>query len=265
MKNQGSLFRIISLFGIILTSLEFVSNLFHKSICSTEGCRIVAESVRFSDAIIVFTGLSVFLLLFLLSFCRNKTCQKLIDALLITALSAEGVFVGYQLFRVKTICIFCITVFFTFVILTLIRSMKRTFVLTGFLSFASVLFVMFMLKPVGASNVSFNATYTIIYKEGCPHCEKVMKKAEEKGIDFKKVNAQECISFLKSLNIKEVPVLVVNEKAQKIIVIGDKNIENFLFRRNEEEKEENSTTEENSLSGFCPIDSDITNCTDRAK
>ncbi|SMP11757.1 hypothetical protein SAMN06265339_0963 [Desulfurobacterium pacificum] len=256
------LFKIVLLFGILLTSAEFISNLLHKSICSTEGCRIVAESVRFSDAVIVLVGLLVFLAIFLLSLCKKEVCQKLIDALLITALSAEGVFVGYQLFRVKTICIFCITVFLTFVVLTLIRSIERRFVLTGFLTFVSVLFVMFMLKPAGTNNVSFSATYTIIYKEGCPHCEKVMKEAEEKGVKLEKLNAQKCISFLKSLNIKEVPVLVVNKKAEKIIVIGDKNIEDFLFKGNEEE---NTTIEENSLSGFCPIDSDITNCTDDAK
>jgi len=261
---REKLFQTVALFGIALTLIEFISNLFHKSICSTEGCKIVAESVRYSDAVIVFVGLTTFTALFILSLCKKETCEKLIDALLITALSAEGVFVGYQLFRVKTICIFCITVFLTIAVLTLIRSIKRKFVLTGFLAFTAVLFVMFMLKPIEVKSLNLKATYTIIYKNGCPHCEKVIKEAEEKGIHFEKINVNKCLPLLKSLDIKEVPVLLVNKKAEKIIIIGDKNIENFLFSKSEE-KNSNATLEENSLSGFCPIDSDITNCTEGEK
>lgn len=255
---REKVFRGFILFGLLLTLAEFISHLFHKSICSTEGCKIVAESVRFSDNIIVLTGFLAFGILLLLSFCKKESCQKLIDAMLITFLSAEGVFVGYQLFRVKTICIFCFTVFLTFVALTIIRSLSRRFVLTGFLSFFSVLFVMFMLKPVTVNGISFKSTYTIIYKKGCPHCEKVIKEAEEKDINFKKLNVQKCSWFLKALNIREVPVLVVNKEAEKLIIIGDKNIENFLFN-----KEENNTIND-SLSGFCPIDSN-TNCTEEIK
>ncbi len=247
-------FRLVSLFGSLFTLAQLILKSMHSSICTTQGCLLVAQSVRFSDSIIIFAGFLVFSLLFLLSLSKNETLQKIVDALIVISLSAEGIFVGYQLFRIKHICLFCLSVFALFVILALIRLVQRRyFVLTGFASFVTVLGLCYMLKP-SAAPVIATKPLVLVYKPTCSHCEKVIEEARKKHVNIYTVKAGSCLDLLRMLNINEVPVLIANKKGRREIIVGEENIIQYLF--NDQNSSSNSSISPifETPKGFCSIE-----------
>ncbi len=250
------LFNIVALAGFLFTSLELILKLSHSSICNSTGCLLAESSLIIPDKVIIGLGIITFLTLFFLSIL-NK--ESLIDALLVVIFSTEGVLVGYQLFRLKNICYFCISVFSIFVLLSLLRVLqKRWFVLAGFLSFASVLLLFAVLKPTVGSSLP-NSNTILIYKTSCPHCERVEKFIKTHNLKIKKVNVTKCVGFLKSLGIKAVPALIIREGGKIEILIGDNNIINFFYKHEKREPTlnllDNSTQLFKNNSGFCTINS----------
>ncbi len=252
MKN-----RALSLFGfagIILTLSELILKLFHSSICSTQGCIFIANSVKYSDSIIVVSGLAVFVAIFLLSFKKDERSVMLINQLLIISLSAEGVFVGYQLFRAKHICLFCISIFGVFLIISLIQlSKKHFYVITGFASFFTILFLFYILKPVNTQAPTMNKPLVLIYKKGCSHCEKVIQEAKKNKINICMIKANSCMALLKSLNIKEVPLLIINKSGEKKIIIGEQRILQYLLGKQNIPKNNLYNSIFKDKKGFCTI------------
>ncbi len=220
--------------GIILTLLELVLKLFNSRLCSTQGCILISQSVRYTDNIIVIGGLIVFAAILILNIGKIHNSLLILDQILSVSLSAEGVFVGYQFFRMKHICLFCISIFSIFVILALIRLSKKGFyVIWGFVSFGVILFLFYILKPQTPNIPPLNKPLVLIYKQSCPHCEEVITQAKKHKINICTIEADSCASLLKSLNIKEVPLLIINKKNEKKIIVGERNIlQYFLNKKN---------------------------------
>ncbi len=220
---------VVSGFGFVYTLVQLILKSMHSSICTTQGCLLVAKSVRYSDSLIILAGVVTFLVIFLLSLSKSRQLDSLIDYILTLALSAEGIFVGYQLFRIKHLCLFCLSVFAIFVIIALLRLLQARYrVLVGFASFSVVLSLCYLLKPVTTPMLAAKPL-VLVYKPSCSHCERVIEEARRKHVNIYTVNADTCLPFLKSLNINEVPVLIVNRKGEKRIIIGEDNILNYMF------------------------------------
>jgi len=232
MKDR--LVTIFAAFGVILTLSELILKLFNSRLCTTEGCILISQSVRYSDSIIVIGGLIVFIAILALNVGKIHNSSLMLDQILAVSLSVEGVFVGYQLFRMKHICFFCISVFSIFVILALIRLSKKGFsVIWGFISFGVILFLFYILKPPASYIPPLNKPLVLIYKQSCPHCEQVIRQAKKHKINICTIKADSCISLLKSLNIKEVPILIINNQNEKKIIVGERNIlQYFLNKKN---------------------------------
>ncbi len=252
------LFNLLALTGVILTTSELILKFLHSNICNSTGCILAASSLIIPDKLLILLGIITFLTLFLLS-QLNK--ENLIDALLIVVLSLEGLLVGYQLFRLKNICHFCISIFFIFLSLTVIRLVQNKWaILTGILSFFAVLSMFSVLKPVVVNQLP-SSNIVLIYKTNCPHCEKVENFLKENDIKIDRVNVTNCLSFLKSINITAVPALVVRRKSKIEILIGDRNIINFLSeQKNMKKPNINLLNNADQIykgknSGFCSINS----------
>ncbi len=246
-------FRLLSLFGAFFTLAQLILKTMHSSICTTQGCLIVAKSVRFSDSFIILAGFITFSLLFLLSFSNKSKSSRFIDFILTLSLSAEGIFVGYQLFRIKHLCLFCLSVFAIFVLLSIARILQREYgVLTGFTSFAVILSLCYILKPPEV-NIIASKPLVLVYKPTCSHCEKVIEEAKKNHVSIYTVKAGSCMDLLRMLNIKEVPVLIVNRRGKKEIIVGEKNIIQYLFAYRNGSQSPQITPITNGMSGFCPI------------
>jgi hypothetical protein len=229
-------FAILAFVGFLLTVLELSLSFSHESICHTEGCRLVASQVRFGDWTILTAGALAFASLFWLSVvevCVGKSSKipgSLIDLILIVSLAGEGFFTGYQVFRIHKPCAFCLTVFALFVVLSILRVLaghKRP--LIGFACFACVFAQMYFIMPAaGSICLPQDKQLILFYEKGCSHCKSVLNECRQCNIQVYPLPAGKYQALLKGLGIDEVPVLLVNDRGEKKILIGEAKIKAYL-------------------------------------
>ena len=228
------LFLIISALGSLYLLTEAVLQTQGKSICANEGCKVVAQYTRYGDNSIVVPGFVVLLVLALLAAnglrSTSETRERIITFLLVTALSAEGFFVGYQLVWLSTVCLFCVSVFGIFVILGILRVLEGYHeVLAGFGSLVALYALFFLILPSGAGSAfPINRQYVLFYSPDCKHCSEIWKELEEKHIDVMHVAVREHAATLKTLGIEHVPTLFVNGSTEKVFLTGNDAIRRQL-------------------------------------
>ncbi|GAB6182814.1 hypothetical protein [Thermodesulfovibrio hydrogeniphilus] len=219
--------------ALILLVVETVFYLSGKSLCTTEGCRVVESFVKGGDLVLLLTGIALFglLIIFTLRELKGKSTFATFghSLTLTTALAIEGYLVGFQIFVVKNFCYFCLAVFAILLLATIIRILKRKnemiFALT---SFAGVLFMTYFVSPQ-INQLLPLSDQVLIYSKNCPHCEEVIQFCEKKAISVEKIEAENVSSILKALDINSVPVLYCNENGEKKFLLGADKIKEYLL------------------------------------
>lgn len=229
----GKAFFWVSLLATLFIITEMIFQSFGKSICQTGGCKLVAQYSRFGDSAILLLGLGTFSLLSLLSFLavyKNRTqLDWYINALLVAALAAEGFFAGYQAFRLSTACVFCLITMGFFIVLGILRvcSGERE-PLAGFLAFASVFALFYLVLPVGNTVKLPEDELLLFYSKECRYCAEVIKQLDAKGLKVTHLPVGTYAAFLQAMGIEHVPTLYVNRKNQKIYLTGREAIYQYL-------------------------------------
>ncbi len=214
--------RALSLIGCFLIALEgFLLNA-GKSLCTSRGCKVVLESAGVHEYYILLAGFLAFCTIFVSTFVKEKTGSRIITLALTGILSAEGVFVGYQLFYLKEICQFCMIIFAIFLLISVVRYKEAVY---GFLGFLFAVSSMFLVAP---EHFKLEEGLTLIFKNDCPHCEKVIEFAEKNDVELKKVNVNKVLNLVKDLGISEVPILISKQKGRIEILVGEDEIVDFL-------------------------------------
>lgn len=243
--------KVSSLFyltGFLLVLAETILHIYGKSVCSTEGCKVVESFVKGGNLVLLISGLFLFGILFFISF--HKFSEPLISfveqvhsGILIVALSIEGYLLGFQTFIIKEFCVFCLTVFGILFISSLFRVFEKRFeVILGFAGFISVFSMTYIINP--EINQIPSDRYVLVYSKGCPHCEEVIQFCKTHSIAIQTVEAKKLTGILKSLKIEHVPILVCDEGETKKFIIGQDNIKNYLFTK---------ALPTNTNEGVCPI------------
>ncbi len=216
----------IYVLGFTLSLIELILSFFNKSLCDAYSCKLVANYVKYGESVLIFIGVVVFLLLIVLELSKIRSKEHIIDALLISALSTEGLLISFQIFSLKVICYFCFSVFSIFLVLVVLRlSQKHNSMLFALISFVSVFFMGFLILP----NLSpLQSGYDLFYSKACPHCEKTIEFLEKTHINVNKYNAQDYKNFLNNIGINEVPVLFINLPHEKKFIVGQENIERYF-------------------------------------
>lgn len=237
-RNPRFFFFIVCIIGLILVVAELAFQLFNASMCTTEGCQLAIRQTRYGSISILLPGIAIFLVLALLM--KKDTSQykvyrdKAVSMLLIAALSAEGFLVGYQVFRLQAFCAFCIVVFGIFIVLALLWFLEgNREVVSGFAGFFAVFIFLYLIMPVphahlGAKNIG-NSALTLFYDASCKSCENIDELCKECDIQVNKIEASENVEFLNFMDIKQLPVLVVNRNEEKKIIIGEGRIREYLL------------------------------------
>jgi hypothetical protein len=228
---SGKLFLTTAILGTVFVGTEIIFQSFGKSICSAEGCKMVAGDTRFGDISILLIGLTIFFALTILSFATlylNRTqLEKYINLILVVALSSEGFFVGYQAFRLHMACVFCLITFSIIIILSLLRLLYgEREVIAGFLSFAGVFALFYLVLP--AENTFPSGELILFYSKDCKYCSEVIEEIEENKMKVGRLNAGEYSGLLSSVGIEYVPTLFVNKKNQKMFLVGKEAIDQYL-------------------------------------
>ena len=231
----GKIFLAISSVGALFVLAEIIMVAMGRSICFTEGCKVVARQARYGDISILLIGFIVFLLFALFSALSQYRAvivlEQYINVLLIVSLCAEGFFTGYQVFAVKSVCLFCLAVFVLIVALGVIRLLagEKTMI-AGFASLAAIYCLFYLILPVGGVTVSLpeNEQFLLFYSKDCKYCAEIKKELERGNINVKYVEVNGYAGLLKNIGIESVPTLVVNNPYQKVFLVGAGMIKQYL-------------------------------------
>ncbi|MGB9892759.1 hypothetical protein [Thermodesulfovibrio yellowstonii] len=247
MKNTLAL--VFYLAGFLVVLAETIFHIYGKSLCTTEGCRIVESFVKGGDLGLLIAGLLSFGVLIFISFYKFpqkiKTLIEYIHSgILIAALSVEGYLLGFQLFIVKELCIFCLTVFGILFISSVIRLFeKRLEMAYAFAGFICIFLITYFVNP-GINPIPSSSGYVLVYSKGCPHCEEVIQFCKTHYPSVQTIEAKEVVGTLRALKIDHVPVLFCDEGTTKRLIVGQNSIKEYLLSK----APETSTQE-----GVCPI------------
>src|SRR5512143_2152300 len=151
-----TLFVTVSILATLFVATEIVLKLFGRSICVTEGCKMTAQYARFGDISILLIGLAAFSSIASLSLLNRRAqrtrIERLINLILIVALTGEGFFMGFLAFRIHTLCVFCVIIFSIMVTLGILRILAgERDVIAGFAALAAVFLMHYLILPAGVA------------------------------------------------------------------------------------------------------------------
>lgn len=234
-KKISMIFLAVCIAASLYTIIEIIMQSMGTSICATEGCALVSSRTRFGDISILVIGLLLFISLAVLQRFEAKTSDSrygdFMDAILISALAAEGFFTGYQAFHIKTPCIFCLSIFGIILLLGILRlASGRKAMAAGFCAFLSVFAFLYLVLPAGNTQpLPAESRLVLFYSDDCRHCIELKMEIENRRLSVLQVPVKEYADFLKGIGIEHVPTLFVNEPYQKMFLTGKETIECFLF------------------------------------
>jgi len=276
---------IVAFLASILTGLQAVLIVAGKDgICLNEGCEIVDSFPKLPPLYFNVAGFIFFLILFW-SFLKGRKgseyWHRFAKLLLLAGLATEAVLLFFQYSIVTAFCSYCLIIFSIIFFLNILCGLWQLF------SSVIVFFAVFLmlttleLRGVPNSDISLDsgsyaqigeemegAELYLFFSETCEHCKNVISILGDGNrcnirfnpigqIDhfllpgsrcFLEYNSRINRAFLKSLDMKEIPVLVVKEQGRIVILKGESRIKEYL---NEEclNRKENRYNETSQMTG----------------
>ncbi len=224
MRFFSRVFLPLLLLGYIGT--ETYLKLQHTSLCGEVGCKLAGELLNFDAIYLNYFGLAgvfALIILGLLSF-KSKVSETLFFMGLYGAIAFEATIISYQFVANPEPCIFCLGVISSLLLIALFSHAKHFGI-----TLATVVAIFIGMHTLGISkNKNFmieNGTY-LIHSESCPHCKKVKAYMKEHHIDYTPISTKEASArnFLKFTGITSIPVLILKEKLERKLIVGDKKI-----------------------------------------
>ena len=224
MHFLARVFLPLLLLGYIGT--ETYLKLQHTSLCGEVGCKLAGELLNFDAIYLNYMGIGGVFILMLLGFLslKSKFYEALFFIGLYGAIAFEATIISYQFVANPEPCIFCLGVISSLSIIALFSQPKHFGI-----TLATVVAIFVGMHTLGVSkNKNFmveNGTY-LIQSESCPHCKKVKAYLSEHDIPYIPISTQEASArnFLKFTGITSIPVLIIKEKLERKLIVGDKKI-----------------------------------------
>jgi hypothetical protein len=155
--------------------------------------------------------------------------DRAINVVLVTALAAEGFLAGYQIFRLHTVCVFCLSVLGIYLALGLFRVLAgHREVIAGFGAFLAVLGLFYFILPAGGTALPLDQKYVLFFSPDCKHCAEIRDELEEQRIEVLHADVKEFAATLRNLGIEHVPTLMVNGPYEKVFLTGTDAIRRYL-------------------------------------
>jgi len=271
LKRDYLLQGILLLSALSLTAHFYLISHSMHGLCSSKGCKISGQLLKFPEYNLIFAGAAFFWVLWLMVFfaCRyNKSILwKIVIVILFGALAFDGVLLGYQFIEVKALCWLCIGVGGALLasLLSFAWIRRSLFVIFlgasiwcgGFLG-QSVLFTNvhtpdisktdFLTRP--AKNEESAKDFYLFFSLNCPHCSQVManivlNKAWDVNWHLSCVDKQSrelniLANVVESEGAREMPFVHILQSKEK------ENFENVSVPSNLKQQVENAWTFFNS-------------------
>ena len=252
--------QFLSLLAMLLIAGQLVYIYFKgAAFCLNGGCKVVENLTSVSPMVFNVAGLAFFFVIYVglhITQGERKRLSPVINYLLLAALAAEAVLVGFQYFVVHTFCSYCLGIFAFVVLLNLLLGLRQ--IAGGVFLFLAVGMAFASLNLGTGTAPSEEQAFTagvaatrpgketvpahyLFFSATCPHCEKVIASLEKNPLptvmfnpidtmtavkvaqlqSHSHYNAQVNMGLLKTLGITEVPVLVTPTANEMDIVKGD--------------------------------------------
>jgi uncharacterized membrane protein len=284
---------LVAFLGGILTATQALLIVVgREGICLNEGCGIVDSFPKLPPLYFNIAGCVFF---FILSWCflkgrkGSENWHQFAKVLLLAGLAGEGVLLFFQYSIVTAFCSYCLIIFSTILFLNILCGVRQLFTsVTIFIAVFAMLSTL-ELRGESSSNMSIDAgTYArigeesdgsqmyLFFSETCEHCENIISILDGDNrcnIRFNPIDRIDHFSlpgsrrlseydprvntlFLKSLDIKEIPVLVAREQERTVVLGGEGGIKKYLtdecLSRGESTYIETSQTTGSSYASIIP-------------
>jgi hypothetical protein len=256
---------IIAFLASVLTAVQAFSFFIKgETLCFNSGCAIVDSLTTVSPLYFNLAGFLFFQTLFwCLLWGRNGSEQwhKFVRLLLLAGLCAEAVLVFFQYAIATAFCSYCLVVLGFIILLNVLSGPRQIF--RGIVLCSAVTAACFALqfRAAGGSGLSLDegslamvsgekkeAKLYLFFSSTCPHCEKVIERLREEnscsvrfnpieriedfsfsgGEYFAEYQPEVNLNFMKSLSLKEIPVLVAIEQQNTLVLKGRQRIIEYL-------------------------------------
>ncbi|WP_309496365.1 hypothetical protein [Sulfurovum sp.] len=235
MRFFSRVFLPLLLFGYI--ALETYLKFQNTSLCGEVGCKLAGELLRFDPIYLNYLGLlSVFGLIILGARSITSTFfETLYFMLLYAAIAFEATILGYQFLANPEPCIFCLGVFSSLLVIALFSHIKNFMIILAVI-LAVYIALNALAIPKNKAYVTTPGNY-LIQSETCSHCKKVKAYFKENNISYTPISTKEVNArgFLKFVDIKSIPVLIMKEKSGISLLKGDQNIIAYFDSKKEPE------------------------------
>ena len=257
---------ILSLLASLLTAMQTLLILLRgDGLCYSEGCRIVDNLTSVPPVVFNLVGFLFFQLVFwgLLLERKNPGWPlKTVRMLALAGMASEGVLFGFQLSIAGVFCAYCLVVCAFIVLLNISLGFKQT--AAGAVAFAAVFLAFSSLQLSSAqsdkdlsldrgnfgmrlADRSYPQLY-LFFSSNCVHCENIiglLKTIDSCSVHFQPIDDIHTLefpglertpaystsvnrSFLKSLGIEEVPILMTKDQSGIRILKGEQQIKEYL-------------------------------------
>ncbi|MGD8493028.1 MAG: hypothetical protein PVH44_05445, partial [Desulfobacterales bacterium] len=268
-KTKFKIMRLVAVGTGTMIALQIAIQLTTGSIlCPNAGCKLVEHLTTISPLYLNILGLIYFLVLFLLLSNLKPTFWfniDLIGLMLVSGLVFDAALIAYQIFVARTFCSYCLVIFASMMVLTLLYGLRQMAVGIAVLSAVGLSFSILTFFPMGAKSKTVSlktASYGVkscssptkeiylIFSSDCPHCQKVIETLNNcnscdlylnpidtvKSLNLSGLELNQQFSpeinrmILKVLAIDSVPVLVVKDAESYRFIRGEETIINFIRR-----------------------------------
>ncbi len=221
---RAKLKTILPLLLAIYIAVETVLKAHNIKLCSSTGCEMAGELLKFDSTYLNYLGIFGALVLVLLSFLKSKSAQTLYVLAAAAMVAFESLLIASQLNINPEVCKFCLGVY-AFLLLILLNANLRVFaymvpvIASIFIAFS------FLAIPKNKTLISKDGLYLIASKT-CPHCKKTKAFLDKNGIKYSVINSSDtnAYSFAKTLNITKIPIAIEKHGSSYQITVGDENI-----------------------------------------
>ncbi len=256
---------IVAFLASVLTGVQaFLIATGQDGICLNEGCEIVDSFPKLPPLYFNIAGFVFFLVLswcFLKGRKGSEYWYSFAKLLLLAGFAAEAVLFFFQYSVLAAFCSYCLIIFSIIFLLNILSGLRQLF--TSVILFISVFAMLSTLELSGAPSFEVSldtGSYArigeetkevelyLFFSETCEHCENVISIIDEHNscnirfnpvgkIDhfslpgstrFPDYNPRVNTLFLKSLNLKEIPVLVIREQERIVVLNGEGRIKTYL-------------------------------------
>jgi uncharacterized membrane protein len=196
-KIQNARFlTFVAILGMLITGLQSILILFADSeICSLDGCNTVEKLQNLPPIVFNIVGFFFFVSIIALIQLRTISGNRVLRAMSISSVAAEGFLVGYQIYVAHAYCAYCLVVCALFVSLALIswkNSLEAVFgVFLALICIMGTVTYSLETKAVRISDLEFGVRAIqnpekmtkqqvfFIFSENCGHCQNMLKKMHQ--------------------------------------------------------------------------------------